>query len=216
MSPDSEGSSKEIWQPNLENMGTHLSQATFVILDIETTGASPFDGNGITEIGAIKVKGGNHLDSFNELINPGIQIPRYITELTGITDEMLFDKPSINDVLPRFIEFLGDPNETVLVAHNSPFDLSFLKSAASSIKTPWPKYRAIDTVKFARYVIERFEIANYKLSTLAEFVGTQTTPSHRAMKDVESTVEVFHHLIERVVGFDVFTLEDLMNFLKIK
>ena len=204
------------WQPNLANMGTSLSDAIFVILDIETTGASPFEGNGITEIGAIKVKGGNHLDSFNELINPGISLPKYITELTGITDQMLFDKPSITTVLPRFIEFLGDPAETILVAHNSPFDLSFLKSAASSSKLPWPKYRTIDTVKFARYVIERFEIANYKLSTLAQFVGTDITPSHRAMKDVESTVEVFHHLIERVAGHEVFTVEDLMAFLKIK
>ena len=104
----------------------------------------------------------------------------------------------------------------ILVAHNAPFDLSFLKSAASNLKISWPKYKAIDTVKFARMVIERAEIANYKLSTLYEFVGTQTTPSHRALADVESTVEVFHHLIERAAGFEVFTLEELFNFLKIK
>jgi DNA polymerase III epsilon subunit family exonuclease len=205
-----------VWQPNLANMGTTLAQAHFVVLDIETTGAAPTDGNGITEIGAIRISGGNHLARFNELINPGISIPNYITELTGITDAMLFDKPSIKDVIPKFIEFLGDPSETILVAHNSPFDLSFLKSAAVANQILWPKYRVIDTVKFARYVIERFEIANYKLSTLADFVGTQNSPSHRAMKDVESTVEVFHHLIERVAGFDVFTVEDLLNFLKVK
>lgn len=216
MSPEKESSPSGNWQPNFEDMSTHLSRATFVILDIETTGASPCEGNGITEIGAIKVQGGKHLDKFSELINPGINLPNYITELTGITNEMLADKPTIETVLPRFIEFLGDPSETTLVAHNSPFDLSFLKSAASVTKNPWPKFRTIDTVKFARSVIERFEVANYKLTTLAEFVGTETTPSHRAMKDVESTVEVFHHLIERVAGFDIFTLEDLMNFLKIK
>ena len=205
-----------VWQPNLANMGTSLSDAHFVVLDIETTGAAPTDGNGITEIGAIRISGGAHLDSFNELINPEIPLPRYITELTGITDQMLFDKPAISEVIPRFIDFLGDPAQTILVAHNSPFDLSFLKSAASSSKISWPKYRVIDTVKFARFVIERFEIANYKLSTLADFVGTQNSPSHRAMKDVESTVEVFHHLIERVAGFEVYTVEDLLNFLKVK
>ena len=204
------------WQPNLSGMGMGLSDAQFVVLDIETTGASPFEGNSITEIGAIKVKGGVKLDSFNELINPGSPLPQYITNLTGITDEMLYDKPGISAVLPSFIQFIGEPSETILVAHNSPFDLSFLKSAAKSIGITWPNYRTIDTVKFARYVIERFEVANYKLSTLADFVGTSTTPSHRAMKDVESTVEVFHHLIERVAGFEVFTVPDLMNFLKIK
>ena len=119
-------------------------------------------------------------------------------------------------ILPRFMDFLGNPDETVLVAHNSPFDLSFLKSAAAVTKLPWPNFPVIDTVKFARNVIERFEVANYKLSTLSDFVGSVTTPSHRAMRDVESTVDVFHHLIERVSGFDVFTKEDLFNFLKIK
>lgn len=212
MSSDSEG----VWQPNLQNMGTSLADAQFIILDIETTGSSPHDGSGITEIGAIKVRGGVHLERFNELINPGISLPKYITDLTGITDQMLFDKPGIDDVLPRFMDFMGAPEESILVAHNSPFDLTFLKSAAKSLQMIWPSYRTIDTVKFARYVIERFEVANYKLSTLANFVGTQNTPSHRAMKDVESTVEVFHHLIERVAGFDVFTVEDLLNFLKIK
>ena len=204
------------WQPNLADMGMPLSEVHFVILDLETTGASPQDGNGITEIGAIRVRGGEHLDRFNELVNPGTSIPSYITDMTGITDSMLFDKPSIQDVLPRFINFLGDPTETVLVAHNSPFDISFLKSAAVSSKISWPKFPVIDTVKFARYVIERFEVANYKLSTLSDFVGSEVTPSHRAMRDVESTVDVFHHLIERVSGFDVFTKEDLFNFLKIK
>lgn len=212
MSSDSEG----VWQPNLQNMGTSLADAQFIILDIETTGSSPHDGSGITEIGAIKVRGGVHLERFNELINPGISLPKYITDLTGITDQMLFDKPGIDDVLPRFMDFMGAPEESILVAHNSPFDLTFLKSAAKSLQMIWPSYRTIDTVKFARYVIERFEVANYKLSTLANFVGTQNTPSHRAMKDVESTVEVFHHLIERVAGFEVFTVEDLLNFLKIK
>lgn len=204
------------WQPNLANMGTPLADVHFVVLDLETTGASPQDGNGITEIGAIRISGGNHLDRFNELVNPGISLPPYITEMTGITDSMLFDKPNIKDVLPRFLNFLGNPMETVLVAHNSPFDISFLKSAASVTKLPWPKFPVIDTVKFARNVIERFEVTNYKLSTLAQFVGSEVTPSHRAMRDVESTVDVFHHLIERVSGFDVFTKEDLFNFLKVK
>ena len=116
------------WQPNLSGMGMGLSDAQFVVLDIETTGASPFEGNSITEIGAIKVKGGVKLDSFNELINPGSPLPPYITNLTGITDEMLYDKPGISAVLPSFIQFIGEPSETILVAHNSPFDLSDRKS----------------------------------------------------------------------------------------
>ena len=204
------------WQPNLGSMGTPLSDAHFVVLDIETTGASPQDGNGITEIGAIRVQGGEQLNRFNELINPGIPLPNYIIELTGISDEMLFDKPKINEVLPRFIDFISEHEKTILVAHNSPFDLSFLKSAARYSNLTWPNFPVIDTVKFARSVIERFEIANYKLSTLADFVGAEVTPSHRAMRDVESTVDVLHHLIERVSGFEIFSVEELFNFLKIK
>ena len=203
----------ESWQPGLSDFGRDLVDSTFVILDLETSGASPTTGAAITEIGAIKVKGGAELARFNSLVNPNISLPSYITELTGINDAMLANQPKINEVLPEFLDFLGTKNDSVLVAHNAPFDLSFLRHSASHTKVQWPGYKVIDTVGFARKVVEKFEVGNYKLSTLAQYFKTQTSPSHRAMADVEATVDIFHKLIERVGSLDIYTLDDLLNYL---
>lgn len=202
------------WQPGFESIGRTLAETTFVVVDLETTGASPKDGNGITEIGAMKVRGGVVIDEYTTFVNPGIPLPVYITELTGITDSMLIDAPGIEESLPELMEFLGPSDESILVAHNSPFDIGFLKAAASSIKYPWPGHQIIDTVRLARLVIERSEILNFKLSTLSEFFQTPTPPTHRALDDVRTTVDVLHRLIERLSGFDVFTSEDLLQFMK--
>ena len=201
------------WQPAFSEISNGLATSTFVILDLETSGSSPSVGVGITEIGAIKVRGGEEIGRFNSLVNPQTPIPAYITELTGISEAMLIEQPTIKSVLPEFMEFLGSHKETVLVAHNSDFDLSFLKAAAKKIEIRWPNYSVIDTVKFARKMVEKFEVGNYKLSTLASYFETDTTPSHRAMADVEATVGLFHKLIERASGFDIYTLDDLLNYL---
>ena len=203
----------ESWQPGLSDFGRDLVDSTFVILDLETSGASPKTGAAITEIGAIKVKGGAEISRFNSLVNPNTSLPAYITELTGINDAMLANQPTINEVLPEFLDFLGAKNDSVLVAHNAPFDLSFLRYSASYTKVQWPGYKVIDTVGFARKVVEKFEVGNYKLSTLAQYFETQTSPSHRAMADVEATVDIFHKLIERVGTLDIYTLDDLLNYL---
>ena len=201
------------WQASFSEISVSLADSIFVILDLETSGSAPNAGVGITEIGAIKVRGGEEIARFNSLVNPQTPIPPYITELTGITDAMLAQQPPIKSVLPEFLEFLGTHEETVLVAHNSEFDLSFLKSAARKTEIKWPDFRVINTVRFARKVVEKYEVGNYKLSTLASYFETDTTPSHRAMADVEATVGLFHKLIERVSGFNVYTLEDLLNYL---
>lgn len=202
------------WQPGFESIGTPLQETTFVVLDLETTGASPKDGNGITEIGAAKIRGGQLLEEFTSFINPGIPLPNYITELTGITDLMLADAPKIESVLPEFFNFLSEPEKVILVAHNSPFDLGFLKAAASKSNITWPGHEVIDTVRLARLVIDRSEIFNYKLSTLSDFFQTPTPPTHRALDDVRTTVDVLHRLLERVAGYDVLTIHDLLNFMK--
>lgn len=195
-------------------MSIDLSQTTFVIVDLETTGASPKKGSSITEIGAIKVKTGAVIDQFESFVNPLAPIPEYITDLTGITNEMLKNAPIIDEIFPKFLEFVGHHDDSVLVAHNAPFDLSFLKSAAHELDLPWPKYRTLDTVTIARQVLSKEDVPNCKLGTLAEFFGTKVEPNHRALDDAKATTEVLHGLIERLGSMDITTIDSLLNFAK--
>ena len=199
------------WQATFEDLGRHLSQTTFVVVDLETTGGSP-GLNAITEIGAQKVRGGEVIGEFQSLVNPGVPLPPYITVLTGITEMMLMPAPRIDQVLPQFLEFLGSETETVLVAHNAPFDIGFLKAAATSLQYSWPKFPVLDTVRIARQVLTKDEVRNYKLETLSNFFKTETSPTHRALDDVRATVSVLHGLIERLGSFGIFTLEELKEF----
>jgi DNA polymerase III epsilon subunit family exonuclease len=191
-----------------------LAEITFIVLDLETTGASPTNGCAITEIGAIAVRGGEVLEEFSTFVNPQVALPEYIINLTGITDEMLTGAPLIDEAYRDFIEFIDRHKDVHLVAHNAPFDIGFLKAAASALSHDWPKYEVIDTVKLARRVIDRSEIANYKLSTLSQFFDTKALPNHRALDDVKTTVEVLHRLIERLAGFEVFDISQLKKFMR--
>ena len=195
------------------NIGqTPLSQTTFAVIDLETSGGSPKFGAGITEIGVVKVRGGTVLGTFQSFVDPGRSLPPFITQLTGITDEMLLSAPFIDEVLPTLFEFLGSPDETVLVAHNSPFDISFLKAAALIHEYPWPNYPTIDTARLARAVLDRDEVMNCKLGTLAAFFNASTSPTHRALDDALATVDVLHGIIERLAGYDVRSFEEMRNF----
>jgi DNA polymerase III epsilon subunit family exonuclease len=195
------------------NIGeTRLSETTFAVLDLETSGGSPKSGAGITEIGVVKVRGGTVLGTFQSFIDPGHSLPPFITQLTGITDEMLLSAPFIDEVLPTLFEFLGTADETVLVAHNSPFDMSFLKAAALAHEFPWPDYLTVDTARLARAVLDRDDVINCKLGTLATFFNAQTSPTHRALDDAMATVDVLHGIIERLSGHQVWTFEEMRNF----
>ncbi len=189
-------------------MNRTLNTVPFVIVDLETTGGAPFGGSEITEFGAIKVCGGEVISEFTTFVKPEGSVPVFITELTGITDEMLLDAPDIYEVLPQFFEWCGSEAETVLIAHNAPFDISFLKAAAAKLEIPWPDFVILDTVKIARNTIPRDEILNYKLSTLAQFFETEVQPTHRALDDAKTTVELFHRLLG-IHGKKVQTLKDL-------
>ena len=195
-----------------EDLGRYLRETTFVVVDLETTGASAQSGDAITEIGAVKVHGGEIVGEFHTLINPGSPIPPFITVLTGITDAMVIEAPKISEVFPAFLEFCGSSEETVLVAHNAPFDMGFLRASAQRLSYPWPKYRVIDTAHIARQTLTKDEVANNKLATLASFFGTESHPSHRALDDARATVEVMHGLFERLGSFGVETLEELQCF----
>jgi len=195
------------------NIGeTLLKDTTFAVIDLETSGGSPKSGAGITEIGVVKVRGGVVLGTFQSFVDPGHSLPVFITQLTGISDDMLLSAPFIDEVLPTLFEFLGSPDETVLVAHNSPFDMSFLKAAALVHEYEWPNYLTVDTARLARAVLDRDEVVNCKLGTLAEFFNTSVSPNHRALDDALATVDVLHGIIERLAGHEVSTFEEMRNF----
>ncbi|BCY06516.1 DNA polymerase III subunit epsilon [Actinoplanes sp. L3-i22] len=187
-----------------------LADTTFVVLDLETTGGAP-DGGGITEIGAVKVRSGELLGEFGTLVNPGVPLPPFITVLTGITEAMLRPAPAIEAVLPGLLEFLRG---AVLVAHNAPYDVGFLKAACAAHGYPWPSPRVLDTAALARRALTRDEVPNRKLGTLAQFFRSTVEPNHRALDDAKATVDVLHGLIERLGSFRVHTLGDAIEFAK--
>jgi DNA polymerase III subunit epsilon len=106
---------------------------------------------------------------------------------------------------------MGSPEESVFVAHNAPFDLSFLKAAATLNGYIWPDFRVLDTVKLARIVLTKDDVANYQLGTLAQYFDTHVAPNHRALDDARATVDVLHGVIERLGTFDIFTINQLLG-----
>ena len=195
-------------QGTLDELGTPLGEVTFVVVDLETTGGSPASA-AITEIGAVKVRAGQVLGELQTLVNPGAPIPPFIAVLTGITDSMVRTAPRIQTALPAFLEFARG---AVLVAHNAPFDIGFLRAAAVQTGHEWPGFRVVDTAHLARQVVTRDEAPNRKLSTLARLFGSATTPDHRALTDARATVDVLHALLERVGSVGVHSLEELSTF----
>ncbi|GAA1895438.1 DEDD exonuclease domain-containing protein [Lapillicoccus jejuensis] len=198
----------QVVQGTLDELGTSLADVTFVVVDLETTGGSA-SASAITEVGAVKVRGGEVLGEFQTLVRPSEPIPAFIQVLTGITDAMVAGAPRIESVLPAFLEFARD---SVLVAHNAGFDISFLKAAAAATGHEWPGFRVVDTVHLARQLVSRDECRNHKLSSLAVLFGATTTPDHRALHDARATVDVLHGLLERVGNLGVHTLEELRSY----
>jgi DNA polymerase-3 subunit epsilon len=184
---------------------TLLSQVTFCVVDLETTGSSSAYG-GITEIGAVKYKGGEEVSRLSTLVNPGQSIPANIVMLTGISDSMVADAPRIEDVLETFLDFVEG---TVLVAHNARFDVGFLNAALQRHGYDVLSNVVVDTVTLARRLV-RSEVPNCKLSTLASHFNFPHQPIHRAMDDVLATGDLLHYLIERAAAFGVYDLDDLV------
>lgn len=195
-------------QATFDDLGRPLSGVTFVVVDLETTGGRA-GTDSITEIGAVKVCGGQRLGEFQTLVNPGQPIPAFISVLTGITDSMVAGSPRIADALPAFLEFARG---SVLVAHNARFDITFLKAAAAELGLDWPGFAVVDTVHLARQLVSSDEAPNCKLSSLAVLFGATQTPDHRALHDARATVDVLHALIARVGNLGVHTLEELQSY----
>jgi DNA polymerase-3 subunit epsilon len=195
-------------QGTFDELGRPLREVTFVVVDLETTGGSAHSCE-ITEIGAVKVRGGEVIGEFQTLVNPSTSIPAFIAVLTGITDAMVASAPRIDSVLPAFLEF---SRGAVLVAHNAPFDLGFLRTGCERMGLDWPSYEHLDTARLARRVLLRDEAPNCKLSTLAHLFRATTTPNHRALSDARATVDVLHGLIARLGNLGVHSLEELSTF----
>ncbi|GAB3861716.1 hypothetical protein GCM10029963_66690 [Micromonospora andamanensis] len=155
------------------------------------------------------MRGGEELGVLATLVNPGVPIPPFITVLTGITQAMLLPAPPIEQVLPSFLEFISD---AVLVAHNAPYDVGFLKAACAKHGYRWPNPRVLDTAALARRVLLRDEVPNRKLGTLAAYFRAATQPTHRALDDARATVDVLHGLIGRLGGHRVDTVGDAIEF----
>ena len=193
-------------QRSFDDLGTPLHQVTFVVVDLETTGGSA-QADAITEIGAVKLRGGECLGTFQTLVNPGVAIPPSITYLTGITQSMVLPAPRFESVLPAFLEFAG--RDAVIVGHNVRFDLSFLHAAMATSGYGRLPHRVVDTCALARRLV-RDEVPNCKLSTLAEFFRLATRPTHRALDDALATGELLHCLLERAGTLGVTALDDLL------
>jgi DNA polymerase-3 subunit epsilon len=195
-------------QGTFDELGTPLRETTFVVVDLETTGGSHRDC-AITEIGAVKVRGGEVLGEFQTLVNPAQAIPPFIAVLTGITDAMVAGAPHLAEALPSFLAFARG---TVLVAHNAPFDLGFLRAGCEQLGLAWPAPESLDTARLARRVLTRDEAPDCKLSSLSRLFRTTTTPDHRALHDARATVDVLHGLIGRLGNLGVHSLEELTTF----
>ncbi|TCO48073.1 DEDD exonuclease domain-containing protein [Actinocrispum wychmicini] len=196
-------------QLSFDELGTPLRTATFVVFDLETTGGSA-EQDAITEIGAVKVCGGEVIGEFATLVDPGRGIPPEIITLTGITNAMVYQAPRLDTVLPAFLEFAAG---AVLVAHNSGFDVGFIKAACARHGYHWPRPTVVCTVKLARRVLSREEAPSCRLSALATLFRASTVPVHRALADAKATVDVLHGLLERVGSIGVQSLEELVDFI---
>jgi DNA polymerase-3 subunit epsilon len=195
-------------QGRLDDLGTPLVDVEFVVLDLETTGGSPANDR-ITEVGAVKIRGGEVTGTFQTLVNPGVSIPPLISALTGITDPMVADEEPIEVVLPCLLEFLGG---AVLVAHNASFDRRFVQANLERHGYQRLTNRVVCTARLARKLLPRDEVPNVRLATLAAYLGATVAPCHRALTDARATVDVFHSLLERAGSYGVLALEDLIEF----
>lgn len=176
---------------------------TFICFDIETTGLSPLNEK-ITEIGAVKVVGGEITETFSTFANPGKRIPDKIVQLTGITDDMVKDAPSQSEAVSAFLEFAGDH---VLVAHNAPFDTSFIRRACENMGREY-NYTSVDTVAIARAILP--DIKNVKLDTVANYLRLGSFNHHRATDDATILAKIFISLCDRLESdYDIHSTKEI-------
>ncbi|MEO8602236.1 MAG: exonuclease domain-containing protein [bacterium] len=184
-----------------------VEEATWVVVDLETTGGAPAQGHGIIEIGALKLRGGQVVERFAELVHPGRRLPPFITGLTGITDAILADRPPIDTVLPRFAAFAAG---SVLVAHNAAFDMGFLDAARFGIDGRGFDEPHCCTLRLARRLLP--QLRRKSLDALGGHFGIPLADRHRAMGDARITVEIFFQLLELLRRRGILRVGELLDF----
>lgn len=185
----------------------HLDAAPLVVVDTETTGIAP-DRDRVIEIAAVKIVGGEVVGTFEQFVNPGRAVPRRITEITGISTAMVFDAPPASEVLPAFLDFLGDG---VLVAHNLTFDHGFLRAELERANLPPLDGPSVCTLRLARRLLPG--LGSHGLTSVARHYQIPFRARHRALGDAEVTAKALLHFLDRLKsGFGVATVDELVAF----
>ena len=182
--------------------GQVLEDATYCVLDLETTGIS-ITTEKITEVGIMKVKNGEVIDEFEIFVNPEKPIPQRVVEVTNITDEMVKDAETINKVFPKILEFVGD---SIIVAHNASFDVGFLKHNAKLLGYEFNN-TYIDTLPLAKDLFP--DLKKYKLGKIADSLGIEVDVAHRALADVDTTVKVFNVMLKKLKDKGINTVDEI-------
>ena len=181
-----------------------IDNTEYCVFDLETTGISHITEK-ITEVGIIKIKNGEVIDTFECFVNPEKPIPQKVVEVTHITDDMVKDAETIDKVMPKILEFMGD---SVLVAHNADFDIGFMKYNCEQLGLKF-EYTHIDTLRLAKAIFPEF--TKYKLGIIADKLGIKVDVAHRALDDVKTLVAVFKEMIERAKDKKAKTIDDFDN-----
>lgn len=187
-----------------------LSKTTFTVIDVETTGGMP-PRDKMTEVAALKVEGGQIIDQFSTLFNPGRYIPPFITKLTGITNEMVSSMPTIEEVIPKFLDFIGS---SVIVAHYSPFDLRFINSALVEFGLEPLKNDELCTCRLARRLLP--DVNGRSLDSLAAHFGIEVVPRHRALPDAVAAAKILIRFLEMLHEKGVENLDELLRLQRSK
>ena len=190
--------------PCVSNSKGQSIDTTYCVFDLETTGISHITEK-ITEIGAIKIKNGEIIDTFETFVNPEKPIPEEVVNVTHITDDMVKDARTIDQIMPEFLEFIGD---SVLVAHNADFDIGYMKYNCEQLGLDFDVSH-IDTLRLAKAIFPEF--SRYKLGIIAEKLNIKVDVAHRALDDVKTLVQVFKEMLERAKSNDAKTIDDFDN-----
>ncbi len=189
-----------------------LFDETYVVFDLETTGLDPKDGNSIIEIGAVRVKNNKIIDRFDELINPGIALSEEIIRITSITDGMLVGKPNEEEIVKKFIAWVG---EDILVAHNAKFDLSFLKMAYFKYSLGAFNFNVIDTLGLSRYLDPQEKYHNLTVLMERYQIEWDENKHHRADYDSEGTSLILYEMLKKLNEKNITTLSELSHIPRI-